>query len=189
MSNNGRSSCRRISVQRAAPRKSSRLVIGTHRGAEMRLSDRTVSRFHCELAVEEGRVILKDLESRNGTKVDGLSVLAAPLSPGAILALGDTRVRYEPGDQPLRVPLSDHRRFGAAVGSSLRMRAIFAVLERAAPSDATVLVTGETGTGKEIIAESIHAQSPRALLDSQQAEGRALADGSAIESPSVVAQS
>src|SRR5262249_14454944 len=59
------------------------------------------------------------------------------------------------------VPLSQEDRFGLLVGRSVAMRAAFAVLERAAPSDATILLEGDTGTGKEAAAESIHRASSR----------------------------
>jgi DNA-binding NtrC family response regulator len=59
------------------------------------------------------------------------------------------------------VPLSPHGEFGSLVGASASMRATFAVLAKASASDATILLEGETGTGKERAAESIHAASPR----------------------------
>src|SRR5690349_14035676 len=65
-----------------------RLVIGTHRSAGLHLVDRTMSRFHCEIVVEEGRAIIRDLGSLNGTIVDGLGVIAAYLGERAILTLG-----------------------------------------------------------------------------------------------------
>ncbi len=139
-----------------------RVAIGTHRGADLRLSDRTVSRFHCELTVTEGRVILRDLESRNGTRVDGVEVQVAPLRAGAVLTVGDARIRFEAGDDHVRIPLSERAYFGGAVGRSLRMRGVFATLEQAAPSEATILLWGETGTGKDVLAESVHAHSARA---------------------------
>src|SRR5262249_6125363 len=61
----------------------------------------------------------------------------------------------------VKIPLSDRERFGLLVGHSLAMRAAFALLERAAATDATVLLEGETGTGKEAAAESIHREGAR----------------------------
>jgi two-component system response regulator GlrR len=145
-----------------ASSRGERVVIGSHRSADLRLADRAVSRFHCELTMDEGRVLLRDLESRNGTRVDGVEVRVAPLRPGALLTLGDDSVRYEPGDDHVRIPLSDRAHFGAAVGQSARMRSVFATLEQVAASDATVLLWGETGTGKDVLAEAIHDASPRA---------------------------
>jgi transcriptional regulator with GAF, ATPase, and Fis domain len=63
------------------------------------------------------------------------------------------------GDPEL--PPSQARRFGELVGESLAMREVFAVLERVAAGDATLLVEGETGTGKELVARAVHDASPR----------------------------
>jgi two-component system response regulator GlrR len=141
---------------------SGRVVVGTHPSANVQLADPTLSRFHCEIEIVEGRALLRDLGSRNGTFVDGVSVLQAHLRPGAILTLGKSQVRFDPASDFVSVPLSEGSRFGLAVGAAPTMRAMFAVLERAAASDATILLLGETGTGKDVLAESIHAQSARA---------------------------
>ena len=138
-----------------------RVVVGTHPSAQLILTDAAVSRFHCEIVVERGRVVIRDLESRNGTIVNGVVVLGAHLSEGTLIDVGRSKLRFGLGTDPLRVPMAEHARFGALVGESLGMRQVFALLERAAQSDATVLLTGETGTGKELAAESIHAASAR----------------------------
>ncbi len=139
-----------------------RVVIGSHDSADLVLADKTVSRFHCELALRGDRIEVRDLGSRNGTRVDGVLVLHAVLHAGAVITVGGTRLLFEieaPGQ--LHVPLADGDRFGGLVGGSLVMRAAFARLARAAASDATVLLEGETGTGKEAAAEAIHAASER----------------------------
>src|SRR6478672_11663 len=53
--------------------KGERCIVGTHESAEVRLRDETVSRFHCEIDPEDGRALVRDLGSRNGTRVDGVS--------------------------------------------------------------------------------------------------------------------
>jgi two-component system, NtrC family, response regulator GlrR len=138
-----------------------RVVVGTAEGADLVLTDPTVSRFHSELVLEAGRAIVRDLGSKNGTLVDGVAVIAAPLADGATLTLGKTTVRFarEPG--ALRPMVSTRDRFGALVGHSLAMRSVYEVLERAAASDVTVLLRGETGTGKDLAAASIHQEGPR----------------------------
>jgi two-component system response regulator GlrR len=146
----------------------SRVVIGKDATAQLVLTDRTVSHFHCEIAAsprtpdaEGDGVLLRDLGSRNGTLVDGVQVLSAPLRKAALLTLGKTQVRFEPGAEPVRIRLSAKDRFGSMVGRSAAARACFAVLERAAEGDATVLLEGETGTGKEAAAESLHQEGAR----------------------------
>jgi transcriptional regulator with PAS, ATPase and Fis domain len=138
-----------------------RAVVGTHESADLVLHDRTVSRFHCEISLTEGRATLRDLGSRNGTFVDGVSVVQAHLRSGSTLTVGRTQLRFDLGTDHVRIPLSDRDHFGLMVGRSVAIRAAFAVLERAAASDATVLLEGETGTGKEAAAESIHRESAR----------------------------
>jgi two-component system response regulator GlrR len=140
---------------------SGRVVIGTHPSADMQLADPTLSRFHCEIELVGGRAVVRDLGSRNGTFVDGVSVMEAHLRPGAILTLGKSSVRFDPSSDTVSVPLSERSRFGIAVGGAPPMRALFAVLERVAASEATILLLGETGTGKDVLAESIHRESPR----------------------------
>jgi DNA-binding NtrC family response regulator len=139
-----------------------RLVIGTHPLADFVLNDPTVSRFHCEIWIERGRALIRDLGSRNGTIVDAIVVTQAQLPTHATLVLGRTRVAFSLDADHVKVPLSSHDRFGLMVGRSQTMRSVFHQLERAAKSDASVLIEGETGTGKELAAESIHRESARA---------------------------
>jgi DNA-binding NtrC family response regulator len=138
-----------------------RLVIGTEPGADVVLGDGAVSRYHCELLVEGGQVRVRDLASRNGTTVDGVQVTEAILHPGAVLGVGRTRLRFDPAIDHVHIPLSEADSFGVMVGRSPAIRAVFALLERAAATDATVLLSGETGTGKEAAAASLHGASAR----------------------------
>jgi len=138
-----------------------RFTIGSDDRSDMILPDRTVSRFHAEISIEDERVTIRDLGSHNGTFVDGVSIVHAHLAPGATIRLGATELEFGNEGSPIKIPLGPDR-FGAMVGRSAAMRAVFARLARAAASDATVLLTGETGTGKEIAAEALHAASRRA---------------------------
>jgi DNA-binding NtrC family response regulator len=139
-----------------------RTVIGVDRTCGLVLTDETVSRFHCEISLSRGRPLLVDLGSRNGTLVDGVQVLQAFVPPTALLRLGRSTVRFEAEDQSVEIPISPRTNFGGMVGRAPVMRAVFALMERAAQSDVTVLLEGETGTGKEAAARAIHAESARA---------------------------
>ena len=146
---------------KVCPSAGQRTVIGKHEAADLILTDETVSRFHCEITIAEGRAVIRDLDSSNGTLVNGVDVTQASLQNGAILTLGKTQIRFDLGTDQAMVLLAKRERFGVLVGRSLAMRATFALLERAASSDVTILLEGETGTGKEAAAESIHAESAR----------------------------
>jgi DNA-binding NtrC family response regulator len=138
------------------------LSIGSHLLNDVVIDDPTVSGFHCELRIEptEGVRVL-DLKSRNGTLVDGVRVRDGFLRPGSVLQLGRARVRYDEAKEQEPLPLAAATRFGSLVGVSRPMRAAIALFERAATSDVTVLIQGETGTGKGRAAEAIHRASAR----------------------------
>jgi transcriptional regulator with GAF, ATPase, and Fis domain len=138
------------------------LRIGTAAGSPLRLRDSTVSRIHCELRLRRGGVHLLDAGSTNGCIANGVRVRDADLPPGTTVRLGGTTIRVLASDEKVIVPLSSRTELGRLVGASAEMRQIYAIIERAAPTEATVLIRGETGTGKELAARAIHQLSPRA---------------------------
>jgi two-component system, NtrC family, response regulator GlrR len=136
--------------------------IGSGNGNDLQLADETVSGFHCEIRVAEDRVHIVDLGSLNGTVVDGVHVKEAFLRSGSLIRLGASKLRFELADGGNRLLVSDRTSFGELHGMSVPMRVSFALMEKAAGSDATVLLEGETGTGKGQAAEAIHRASARA---------------------------
>jgi DNA-binding NtrC family response regulator len=142
--------------------RSGRCAIGTHPANELTLTDPTVSRFHCELLVDDEGARLRDLASSNGAIVDGVRVVDAFLGDACTITLGRTQARFEFLAERFARSLSEQECFGDLVGSSAPMRQAFALLERAAQSDVAVLLEGESGTGKEVAAESLHQAGPRA---------------------------
>jgi transcriptional regulator with PAS, ATPase and Fis domain len=136
--------------------------VGAAHGNDLVLADPTVSRVHCEIAQRGDALVLRDLGSTNGTWVEGLRLRDGDVPPGAIVRVGSSAFRVDVGEEPAFVELSDRASFGELVGASLEMRRLYAVLERVAATDATVLVEGETGTGKDVLARSLHAASSRA---------------------------
>lgn len=139
-----------------------RTLIGSSASSQIRLDDRTVSRVHAEVIVHPDGVAIRDCESTNGTFVDEVRVRDADLGEGSRVRVGATTLRMERGHETVTAELSVHDRFGEMVGRSPAMRAVFLVLERAAPTDATVLLQGETGTGKDLAARALHDSSARA---------------------------
>lgn len=136
--------------------------VGTAQGCQLRLSDPTVSRIHCEVRLAPDAVRIVDAGSTNGTFLDGHRVFEAELTSGTVARIGATALRLERGPEPLHVQVSERDGFGKIVGKSLEMRRIYTIIERVAPTDTTVLLQGETGTGKEVVARTIHDASPRA---------------------------
>jgi DNA-binding NtrC family response regulator len=138
------------------------LTIGTAEGNDLRLRDPSVSRHHCVIESTPAGARLRDLGSTNGTIIGGCRVDSGLLAPGATLRLGDTDVAFEPLGGEISEAVAPEDTFGAFLGSSVAIRRLFAILPRLAAADSTVLIEGETGTGKSMLADAIHQRSPRA---------------------------
>ena len=146
--------------KRAASR-SDELVIGTAEGVDLRLSDPSVSRHHCTLRVSERGLELRDLGSTNGTLVGELEVVRGFVHSGARIRLGTTTIAVTVLDDEIAHHLGPGDRFGELIGASPAMRRMYPLLEQCAASDVSVLIQGDTGTGKELVAEAIHLASAR----------------------------
>ena len=135
--------------------------VGTHRSCDLILSDRRVSRFQCDLLLETRGYRVRDLGSTNGTFVAGLRVNDAFAAPGTTIRMGQTELYLVPLGESVEIALSMAERFQGLVGGSAVMRRLYASIQKVAPAETTVLVTGETGSGKEVVADAIHLASPR----------------------------
>jgi len=137
------------------------LVIGKGPEADVRVTDPTVSKRHAELRRTPSGVQLLDLGSRNGTKVNGIAVHGALLEMGVTITLGRSKVLFD-GERPSEDTTEEGpTRFGDALGRSEAMREVFGLLARIAPTDLTITILGETGTGKDVLARAVHKTSPR----------------------------
>jgi transcriptional regulator with GAF, ATPase, and Fis domain len=167
---------RRVSLQVVSGRDNGRRLdfdgrvrIGTRGMAEMVLADPRVSGLHCEIVVAQ-QIVARDLGSKNGTWLGGYRIVEAVVPHGHCIAVGDTRIRVVPIDELVEVPLAATDNYYGIIGQSATVRAMTARLERLADADTTVLVMGETGSGKERVAEALHlsgrrAQGPLVIID------------------------
>lgn len=137
-------------------------VVGSGPSATLRLTDPTVSRSHFALRVTPDGYLITDLESTNGTFLDSRRIVSAYAVPGDRIDIGATRLVLEAERQNISLALSPSESFGGLIGRSVAMRRVFALLEQVAAHDTTVLLTGETGVGKDLCAQAIHDASPRA---------------------------
>ena len=136
--------------------------VGAAPGNLLRLADPTVSRVHCEIRVRPDGILVRDCGSTNGTYVEGVRLREGEVRPGAIVRVGASAFRIEASGGEAFLPVSDRVSFGECVGGSLEMRRLYSTLERVAPTTSTVLIEGETGTGKDVVARSLHRASARA---------------------------
>ena len=144
-------------------------VVGRSPAADVRLTDPTVSSFHFEIAAAPGGVHVVDLESANGTWYAGARVERATLPSGAMVGIGQSILRVDV-DAPFAAEASEVPAFGALLGQSRSMRELFSMLERLCRTDLSVLIEGQTGTGKELVARALHdhgrtPQGPFMVLD------------------------
>jgi transcriptional regulator with GAF, ATPase, and Fis domain len=138
-----------------------RITLGSAPDNDVTLSDETVSRYHAEiLRVGEG-YLLRDLDSTNGTTVDRVRVREAYLGAAAELILGEVQVRFDAVVDVVDGEPSPAHQLGEMVGCSEGMRRLFSVVQQVAPTDVAVLLQGETGTGKEVVARTLHDLSRR----------------------------
>lgn len=141
--------------------ESRKVTIGSSPDNHIVLDDAAVSRVHAIIEVEDKGYLLRDLDSKNGTMVNGLRVKEVYLENNVAFQIGNTTIEFMTTGESAEVVFSGKERFGNMLGKSLAMREIFSLLERVAPTDYTVLVEGESGTGKELVAEAIHMHSNR----------------------------
>ena len=135
--------------------------VGKGEDNDLVMTDETVSRYHFEIVRDAKGYLLRDLQSTNGTFLDGAEIREAYIRAGAVIAAGAAELKFSPFEERIQILPSEKEQLGVMVGRSLKMRQIFGLIERIAPTDATVLIEGETGTGKDILARSVHMLSKR----------------------------
>lgn len=139
------------------------LTIGSRPDSGLRLDDPTVSRKHAEISRTAEGFLLQDLGSTNGTFLNGVRIDRAYLRNGAVVTVGETSMVFG-GSEDSIMKAQAPSAFGQMVAVSEPMLKAFALLEGLAASNITVLIEGETGTGKELAARAVHDRSPRVNL-------------------------
>ncbi len=137
------------------------VLVGADPTCELVLVDRTVSRKHAEVRRERDFVIVRDLGSTNGTFYHDARVVEVSVPLGGEVSFGKTRVKIVPEEVSVEARPHVSDRLGSLIGRDLRMREIFTLIEDIAETDVTVVIEGETGTGKELVAKAIHEHSRR----------------------------
>jgi DNA-binding NtrC family response regulator len=137
------------------------IVFGSAPSCDLVLTDKTVSRRHLIAARDGEGVVLRDQGSTNGCFIQGSRFKEITIGFGAEVKVGRTIVKYLPEEEVVEPDVSEEGSFGQLVGRDVKMRRLFKLLDDVAKNDATVLIEGETGTGKELVAEEIHNHSPR----------------------------
>ncbi|HEY8087321.1 MAG TPA: sigma 54-interacting transcriptional regulator [Polyangiaceae bacterium] len=140
----------------------SRVLVGSSPACDLRLNDREVSRRHVALEPAGRRIRVTDIGSTNGTFVDGVAIVEVFCRGGEIVRIGGTAIQI--GEVPVQshTTLPAETSFGGLVGASTEMRRLYPLCKRLAASTVTVVIEGETGTGKEVLAEALHDEGPRA---------------------------
>jgi DNA-binding NtrC family response regulator len=138
--------------------------VGTARDNALPVADFTVSRYHLDVTVKPGGILVSDLGSTNGTYIGAVRIERAIVPPGTLLKLGGTTIRFDDAvRQPVPAPAAGARReLVGMLAVSPQMLRLFADIERIAASPTSVLIVGESGTGKERVAQALHARSQRA---------------------------
>ncbi len=140
----------------------SEIAVGAMDDNDLVLRDETVSRYHCKIIQEGESYVLHDLDSTNGSFINRVRIREAFLKPNCTISLGKSNIKFLPIDERVRIVPSSRNSYGDMIGTDVKIREIFGMLEKISPTDTTVVIEGETGTGKEVVARSVHRTSLRA---------------------------
>jgi pSer/pThr/pTyr-binding forkhead associated (FHA) protein len=136
--------------------QASRTLVGVSPACALRLTDALVSRRHAALEVEVDGLRIQYLGSKNGTSVNGLRITDALLAGGEVVRLGTTMIRAERLSRVTSSKPTSAMAFGRIIGASPEMRRLYPHFQEQAQELEPILIEGETGTGKELLAEALH---------------------------------
>jgi len=135
--------------------------VGASPDNQLVIDDKTVSRYHLELRMTSEGLSVEDLGSRNGTYVGQLRVRQAVIPPGTRLRLGTTTIAVEDADAVAAPPDAAPPNIPGLVVGSEAMADVARLVDRLSQVTSSVLIQGETGVGKEVVARAIHDRGAR----------------------------
>lgn len=138
------------------------ITIGSQDDNNLVVHADTISPNHAQIIQEDDAYVIRDLDSVTGTYVNQVRIKEAYLSAGCQMRFGSEEFIFQPMDEDVAVVPSNEEKFGDIIGGNVKMREIYGILEKIAPTNATVVIEGETGTGKEVVAHTLHKMSLRA---------------------------
>lgn len=138
------------------------VTLGSAEDNDLVLDDDKVSAEHARVFQDGDDWLIEDLGSTNGTLVNHVRIRVAYLKSGATVRMGSSLLRFSLLSERVEIVASSRESLGPIVGKSERMRQLFGVIEKIAPTGVTVVLEGETGTGKEVVARTVHQYSSRA---------------------------
>ena len=142
--------------------------VGTSLDNQLQLRDMTVSRYHLELTLQRGEILVRDLDSMNGTYIGDVRIDRAMVPPGTKLMIGSLGVMLEPDAGSIPPPLpkveEETPEIPGLIARGPAMREVARSIARLARSNVTVLLHGETGTGKEVLARAPSTSSAIAAI-------------------------
>jgi transcriptional regulator with GAF, ATPase, and Fis domain len=137
------------------------ITVGAMDDNDLVMNEETVSRYHCKVMQEQDGYVLVDLGSTNGTFINRVRIREGYLKSGCSVQFGKKEAKFYFADEKVPIVPSNKEHLGPLIGRNVKMREIYGIIEKIAPAGTTVVVEGETGTGKEVVAQAIHQLSPR----------------------------
>jgi DNA-binding NtrC family response regulator len=141
------------------------IQIGASEEANLCLDEDYVSKFHCRIFWRDGKYYIRDLESLNGTWVNGMRIIESELPDGSQIYLGKFPLQfsYAGGDEHKEKPKKEQNYpgFAGMISRNAAMNKLFSAIQRVAESDMPVFIQGESGVGKELVAKAIHDYGSR----------------------------
>jgi len=136
------------------------VIVGTHPEVDLPVNDPAVSRRHCVVTLTSQGILVRDLRSKNGTSIGGIEIVEAYLPTTNFARIGGVTIRAHMTGPSTELAVWSDPRFGGVFGGSIVMRALFRLLHDAAQTGSSILLRGEAGTGKTMLAQAIHDASP-----------------------------